>query len=517
MIKIKEFIDDFCIKLLNIKNFYIQNKHLLLIRIITIIIFCILLVPDTHNFIVEKFVENNIGIINESFVSSKLKDEFIAEWNSKNIRSSGYISDVFVNGNNFSFEIKENTSILNDGSNVLTQKNANSIVISYIKELTKESTSLSFAILFPAIFDISSFLFKDKKSLASKKRICSQEIFIVFISLFASIFSFILILYFYVKKWDEATTKIPQILLFITFVGFMIKILLKNDKEIKCAKNKKIQNFNQCIEWMLTHKTKTAILTALLFAVPLIIVHILFKWNSRITWIQAEWSAGDILSYIAGFEAFIGTTFLSFLALWQNQKHKQENDAKDRQLIEIENEKMRLSNMPQFLIQTCDFTKAIDSNITLDSKYQGYVPLVHTKTHGFFIQDTEFGWAPANKIPVIEQEKLSGFISLINCGNNTAHQVKLTMKIGEKTYGDEKVYSVQKDDEIFLYLSINPKTNLTDDLILQLRFFDCFQNVYEQSFLIKDIDTAMLVLSYADIKIVKRNTSMNFQIDKQIN
>ena len=173
---------------------------------------------------------------------------------------------------------------------------------------------------------------------------------------------------------------------------------------------------------------------------------------------------------------------------------------------------MRLSNMPQFLIQTCDFTKAIDSSITLDSIYQGYVPLVHTKTHGFFIQGTDIGWAPANKIPVIDQKKLSGFISLINCGNNTAHQVKLTMKIGDKTYGDEKVYSVQKDDEMFLYLSINPEENFNEDLILQLRFFDCFQNVYEQSFLIKDIKTAMLVLSYADIKIVKRNQSMNLQL-----
>lgn len=277
-------------------------------------------------------------------------------------------------------------------------------------------------------------------------------------------------------------------------------------------KNKKTHVFDYYIEWIFTHKAKTAIIAILLFVVPLFVVHVLFKWNSGIKWIQAEWGAGDIISYIAGFEAFIGTTFLSFLALWQNQKHKQENDAKDKKLIEIENEKIRLSNMPQFLIQTCDFTKAIDPNITLGENYQEFVPLVHTKTHGFFIQGEEIGWAPADKIPIIDKNKLTGFISLINCGNNTAHQVKLNMIIGNKTYGDEKVYSVQKDDEMFLYLSINPTANISEDLILQLRFFDCFQNVYEQSFKIKDIHSAMLVISYADIKISKRSSSMNLQL-----
>ncbi len=277
-------------------------------------------------------------------------------------------------------------------------------------------------------------------------------------------------------------------------------------------KNNKTHGFNYYIEWIFTHKVKTSIIAILLFTIPLAVVHILFKWNSGVEWIQAEWGAGDVISYIAGFEAFIGTTFLSFLALWQNQKHKQENDAKDKKLIEIENEKMRLSNMPQFLIQTCDFTKAIATNVALSQEHQNFVPLVHAKTHAFFIQGDDIGWAPADKITVIDKTKLTGFISLVNCGNNTAHQVKLNMKIGDKTYGDEKVYSVQKDDEMFLYLSINPKTKISEDLILQLRFFDCFQNVYEQGFRIKDIQSAMLVVSYADIQITKRSASMNLQM-----
>ena len=53
---------------------------------------------------------------------------------------------------------------------------------------------------------------------------------------------------------------------------------------------------------------------------PLFLVHILFKFDSSVSLLTAEWSAGDVLAYIAGFEAFIGTVSLGALALWQNQQ-----------------------------------------------------------------------------------------------------------------------------------------------------------------------------------------------------
>ena len=90
--------------------------------------------------------------------------------------------------------------------------------------------------------------------------------------------------------------------------------------------NKKSKNLNNYLNKVIEHKTLSCIIALLMFVLPLIVVHFLFKWNSNIEWIQAEWDAGDVISYIAGFEAFIGTTFLSFLALWQNQQHKQENE-----------------------------------------------------------------------------------------------------------------------------------------------------------------------------------------------
>lgn len=76
--------------------------------------------------------------------------------------------------------------------------------------------------------------------------------------------------------------------------------------------------------WICRHKVLTFLVVVALFFIPLIMVHFLFKWNSSLSWISSEWSAGDVLGYIAGFEAFLGTVALGALALWQNQQiHKQ--------------------------------------------------------------------------------------------------------------------------------------------------------------------------------------------------
>jgi hypothetical protein len=43
------------------------------------------------------------------------------------------------------------------------------------------------------------------------------------------------------------------------------------------------------------------LITLLFLITPLIIVHVLFKINSGSAWLSAEWEAGDVLGYIAGF------------------------------------------------------------------------------------------------------------------------------------------------------------------------------------------------------------------------
>jgi hypothetical protein len=76
--------------------------------------------------------------------------------------------------------------------------------------------------------------------------------------------------------------------------------------------------------WLKKNKLLAGLIALFSFAIPLIIVHVLFKFNSGIRWLGAEWSAGDVLVYIAGFLAFLGTVSLGAVALWQNRKiHEQ--------------------------------------------------------------------------------------------------------------------------------------------------------------------------------------------------
>ena len=53
---------------------------------------------------------------------------------------------------------------------------------------------------------------------------------------------------------------------------------------------------------------------------PLVVTHILFKFDSGNKWLIAEWSARNVMGYITEFEAFIGTVALGDLALRQNRK-----------------------------------------------------------------------------------------------------------------------------------------------------------------------------------------------------
>lgn len=79
------------------------------------------------------------------------------------------------------------------------------------------------------------------------------------------------------------------------------------------------------LNWIKTHKFLTAVITMIVFAFPLLAVHCLFKWYSGIPWFEAEWGAGDVLGYIAGFEALLGTVVLGVVTIYQAQKAEETN------------------------------------------------------------------------------------------------------------------------------------------------------------------------------------------------
>ena len=100
------------------------------------------------------------------------------------------------------------------------------------------------------------------------------------------------------------------------------------------------------MKWMKAHKIITALIVAALFVLPLVIVNLLFKWHSGCNFFVAEWDAGDVLGYIAGFETFIGTVFLGALSLWQSNQIAEQSQKYNVLLKEMDQRK----NMPRLRV-----------------------------------------------------------------------------------------------------------------------------------------------------------------------
>lgn len=88
-------------------------------------------------------------------------------------------------------------------------------------------------------------------------------------------------------------------------------------------------------DWIAKHKALFLIICIAIFALPLIVVQVLYKWHLGIDWLISDWESGDVLAYIAGFEALLGTVLLGGLTLWQNERFKEENDKSQERLQKI--------------------------------------------------------------------------------------------------------------------------------------------------------------------------------------
>ena len=81
------------------------------------------------------------------------------------------------------------------------------------------------------------------------------------------------------------------------------------------------------------HLIQTWIIASIVFA---ILIHILFVTDAPCDKLQAQWGAGDILTYAS-------TVALGLLAVWQNQKFKEENDKAQERLEELTKQANELS------------------------------------------------------------------------------------------------------------------------------------------------------------------------------
>lgn len=220
-------------KLLCIKSFCNKNKYLIMFRIITIVIFSLLLFSNIHNFMVECFVENNRTLINQSVVSSKIKDDIIQRYNLMNIRSGARICDIILENESFSFVTEYNTNTLIDENIILMPKNDDDIVIYYVKELTTQSSELCLAIIFPLLFNLFTIISKKIcKTPLNIKTMCLNESLKILLSLIISLILFYGVLHIYVSNWDKHTTIIQILLLINTLLIFIVNIFNKDEMKI---------------------------------------------------------------------------------------------------------------------------------------------------------------------------------------------------------------------------------------------------------------------------------------------
>lgn len=80
------------------------------------------------------------------------------------------------------------------------------------------------------------------------------------------------------------------------------------------------------IKWISTHKILGIFIVLFVFLLPLVVIHCLFKCRSGVSWLEAEWQAGDVLNYIAGFEALLGTVVLGAVTVYQSDRANEANE-----------------------------------------------------------------------------------------------------------------------------------------------------------------------------------------------
>ena len=85
-------------------------------------------------------------------------------------------------------------------------------------------------------------------------------------------------------------------------------------------------SMSKILDWIKKHVWQTILIVLGLFFLPLSLVHIAYRITAVSPWFASICGAGELITYIAGFEAFIGTVFLGIVAVRQNDKANELNE-----------------------------------------------------------------------------------------------------------------------------------------------------------------------------------------------
>lgn len=130
------------------------------------------------------------------------------------------------------------------------------------------------------------------------------------------------------------------------------------------------------IDWMQKYPRHTIIVVVSVFLMPLIIVHLLFKWSTGIAFLDAEWDAGDLLSYIAGFETLLGTLVLGLITVNQAERADKVNER-----LSIENNSLQKIAVQKLIPMLKVISVDVSDSVIVDHAYIRFDNLITVEEH----------------------------------------------------------------------------------------------------------------------------------------
>ena len=83
---------------------------------------------------------------------------------------------------------------------------------------------------------------------------------------------------------------------------------------------------DKIFKWVQKHPRWACCIIIAAIVLPFVIVHVLFNCTSD-SWFAVDWgNGGDVLAYISGAEALIGTLLLGYVAIYQNKAAQRTNE-----------------------------------------------------------------------------------------------------------------------------------------------------------------------------------------------
>ncbi|MDR3585545.1 MAG: hypothetical protein P4L59_09490 [Desulfosporosinus sp.] len=113
------------------------------------------------------------------------------------------------------------------------------------------------------------------------------------------------------------------------------------------------------IKWAKEHKIKVGVIVIILFLLPILIVHSLFKITASCNWLVANWTAGDILVYsgeLLGATAAISAIILTIIFTQENQKSERQLSIKPhlqtehQPIFKLDKAKEQVANRAIFIV-----------------------------------------------------------------------------------------------------------------------------------------------------------------------